>query len=396
MGRCNCRSAIHKILTEAAHKAAVFNRSVSLEKIKTAALDELFSQGKPVLAGIDLDSKYLFLLEHRTTRSGEEWEAALNAHKKHGLMLEKVVKDAGTGLAAGVTKAFPDAQQRDDSFHAIYEMGKVQQRLEKTAWGAMIRQEKAEKKFDRACREGLNRRSLAQHLRSANSHFDKVVDLHDSFESLMKEAAEEMSFIGFDSLIPRRGAEQEAKIIDIADRMAALGGKKITSVATYLKNRAPGLASYMDDLADKLSILADKHGATVVGLCCQFWRCNQDLSRANRWNKSKHVQAANNIMVRIIHIAGKRASEITNEVLAIIERRHRASSAIEGFNARLRPYLYVHKRVSQGFLDLFAAWRNLRTRPMGKHRGTSAYELITGDKVDDWLSILGYPPPKAA
>ena len=29
---------------------------------------------------------------------------------------------------------------------------------------------------------------------------------------------------------------------------------------------------------------------------------------------------------------------------------------------------------------------------MGKHRGTSAYELLTGDKVDDWLTLLGYPP----
>lgn len=29
---------------------------------------------------------------------------------------------------------------------------------------------------------------------------------------------------------------------------------------------------------------------------------------------------------------------------------------------------------------------------MGKHRGTSAYELLTGKKVDDWLTLLGYPP----
>ena len=73
-------------------------------------------------------------------------------------------------------------------------------------------------------------------------------------------------------------------------------------------------------------------------------------------------------------------------------KRHRASSAIESLNSLLRPYLYVHKGVSQGFLELFVAWRNLRTRPMGKHRGTSAYELLTGDKVDDWLTLLGYPP----
>ena len=91
-------------------------------------------------------------------------------------------------------------------------------------------------------------------------------------------------------------------------------------------------------------------------------------------------------------MAGQEAVAATNEVLAVIDKRHRASSAVEGFNALLRPYLYVHKRVSQGFLDLFAAWRNLRMRPMGKHRGTSAYELLTGNKEEDWLAMLGYPP----
>jgi hypothetical protein len=85
-----------------------------------------------------------------------------------------------------------------------------------------------------------------------------------------------------------------------------------------------------------------------------------------------------------------------DEVHALIARRHRASSAVENFNALLRPYLYVHKRVSQDFLELFMAWRNLRTRPMGKHIGTSAYELLTGKTVPDWPTLLGYPPSERA
>ena len=46
----------------------------------------------------------------------------------------------------------------------------------------------------------------------------------------------------------------------------------------------------------------------------------------------------------------------------ILQNRHRASSAIEGFNAALRPHLYVHKGVTQNFLELFRAYYNLRTR----------------------------------
>ena len=65
--------------------------------------------------------------------------------------------------------------------------------------------------------------------------------------------------------------------------------------------------------------------------------------------------------------------------------------AIEGFNAALRPFLYVHKGVTQGFLELFRAYFNLRTRRWGRHKGTSAQQCLTGERVDDWLTVLGYP-----
>ena len=61
----------------------------------------------------------------------------------------------------------------------------------------------------------------------------------------------------------------------------------------------------------------------------------------------------------------------------------------------LRPYLYARKGVSQGFLELLKAWYNLKTRRWGKHKGSSAHECITGQKVDDWLTWIGYPKSTA-
>ena len=84
-------------------------------------------------------------------------------------------------------------------------------------------------------------------------------------------------------------------------------------------------------------------------------------------------------------------SEILSAVDDLMTHRHRASSAIEGFNAFLRPYLYVHKGVSQGFLELLRAYYNLRTRRWGRHQGTSATQCLTGESTQDWLLKLGYP-----
>ena len=88
------------------------------------------------------------------------------------------------------------------------------------------------------------------------------------------------------------------------------------------------------------------------------------------------------------------ADELMAKVSQMLATRHMASSAIEGFNATLRAYLYVRKGVNQGFLDLFQVWHNLRTRRWGRHQGTSAYEVLTGKKVLDWLTLLGFPPSK--
>ena len=79
-------------------------------------------------------------------------------------------------------------------------------------------------------------------------------------------------------------------------------------------------------------------------------------------------------------------------VLPVLSQRFRASSAVENLNSVLRPYLVVQKSATQPFLDLFRFYWNTRIREWGPHKGTSAYEQLTGERVDDWLTLLGYPP----
>jgi hypothetical protein len=50
-------------------------------------------------------------------------------------------------------------------------------------------------------------------------------------------------------------------------------------------------------------------------------------------------------------LSQSKADKLMQTIEQLLSKRHRASSAIEGFNALLRPYLYVRKGVSQGFLN---------------------------------------------
>ena len=89
------------------------------------------------------------------------------------------------------------------------------------------------------------------------------------------------------------------------------------------------------------------------------------------------------------------ADTLVQRVQALWQQRHRASRAIESFDAALRPYLYIHKGVTQGFLELFRAYFNLRTRRWGPRQGTCAYQQVTGQPLNDWLTLLGFPPTRA-
>ena len=102
---------IQHMLVEAEGQAARLNAQASLDGVEAGALDEMFSQGEPVLAGVDLDSGYLFGLSLSATRDGDAWAQLLREGQCQGLELSVVVKDAARGIAAGVSEVFPRAEQ---------------------------------------------------------------------------------------------------------------------------------------------------------------------------------------------------------------------------------------------------------------------------------------------
>ena len=45
---------------------------------------------------------------------------------------------------------------------------------------------------------------------------------------------------------------------------------------------------------------------------------------------------------------------------------------------------------------LFQAYFNLHVRRWGRHKGTSAYEVLRTQRVEDWLTLIGFPPSPQA
>lgn len=394
---------VQQIVSEAEHRAVEWNSRMDLSKIVVGALDEMYSQGQPVLGGVDLDSGALFTLSLRDSRSGDDWAEELTSCKRQGMQLEIVVKDAAIGIEAGVREVYKDAEQRDDCFHAHYEMGKVLRVLEQRAYGAIAQEEKIRQRIKHLRRTGRGgvRSTLAGRLSMKTFLCNQAIQLHDRFEVAMRMVQEAMEIVELRTGQIRTFEQSQAAIQEAATIIMKLDEPKCRKVGKYIYNRAPGLAKYMIQINQQLQQLTLSYGQESVSIACVFCRLVREFKRKrytfeSRLRKQRlHLLAAVATLRKLLGTQAQ-VDALLDCVDEIFEHRHRASSAIEGFNAALRPFLYVHKGVSQNFLELFRAYYNLRARKWGRHKGTSAYECLTGEHVNDWLSLLGYPPSSTA
>ena len=148
----------------------------------------------------------------------------------------------------------------------------------------------------------------------------------------------------------------QALIEGVAQRIESLGVGECAKLAKYLRNRAPGLVLAQKSVLPRLEALAEPWSAQAVSLACICWYLVRALhkrpARARHRALYRHLLTAYGALQDRL---GAASASLLDAVEAVLHQRHRASSAIEGFNAALRPYLYVHKGATQGFLDLFRA-----------------------------------------
>ena len=388
---------IHGVIEEAQQLAATRLAEVDLSSIQNVALDEMFSQGSPVLGGIDMDFGFLFTLEASPSRSGAEWASVLGAlRQEQGLVPSMVVKDAGSGLAAGVSRIWPEAEQRDDLFHAVYDMGRLAGQLERRAYAVIGVVDDLARQSE-AAKSERKRRQIGQKLRHAREKMDKEIQRYDRFEALRREAANVLQLTERGDGRPRRSKEVRETLRRIATDMQAIGSERISKLSTYLSNRAAGLVTWLDALQLRLDQLGEEvGGSAVVHAVLRAWQASWEVDQGGpAWDrKARRIElhAAADHLVNVVNHDNGRLLQALTAVLPVVVERHRASSTIECLNSVLRPYLVVQKSANQGFLDLFRFYWNTRVRRWGRWKGTSALELLTHREHPHWLTLLGFPP----
>ena len=391
--------SIQALLIEAQEKARQFNDTVDLSSIKAAALDEMYSQNSPVLAGVDLGSGYLHSLELCESRSSEDWATVLNRAKLQGLDLEIVVKDAAPGIACGVKEVFPYAQQRDDCFHVLYDMNKARRREKSHAYNTIEDEYSLQKKLAKLEKQKSSGKDTSHEIKKTNKLYIqsqetclKKIEQFEQFEIAAKLIIESMQYVHPKTSEFYSGSRIEMMMKSAANTLKTIQQYHCQKLATYIENRVTGIAYAAHALDVELAALTPQYSRDQVSRGCWLLRLLDELKKQKTIQVyQKKYQLFQALLHNLQQEMGEKLDDLLDNIRTLLEKRYRASSAIEGFNSVLRPYLYLRKGVSQNFLELFKAWYNLKTRRQGRFKGVSAHEVISGKKVNDWLAMIGYP-----
>jgi hypothetical protein len=371
--------AIHALVQRAIAKASTLNARQDLNRVRYAALDELFQGANPILSVVDVLSTYCCLLSREEHRDADTWGIRLLELQDQGFTPLATIADLGSGLRAGLKLAQPDdAFCRADNFHVGRDAGAVVRFLDNRAYTAISTYDKLRGQVQ--CRpkdtELLHKRDAAQR------EMLKAIALADDVTVLVGWLRVDVLAVA-GPCWQQRSALYDFVLAELQAR-ETLCEHRLKPLNSILRRHKAELLDFVQELDEEISVVANY--ARVPEAMVRELIAIQEMpaTNARRWQRDV-----------VVH---RQLGERYHEVSALAEslRRDvvRASSVVENVNSRLRNYLFLRKEVGQGYLELLRFYLNhhrfLRSEH-SEHEGKSPAELLSGQEHSHWLEMLGYP-----
>ena len=365
--------SISAILNRAADRAEEFDRSVDLSNICQGANDEIFQCRTPVLTGIDPESTYIYLLEEAPDRSADSWDAAMRTCKNRNLNLEVSISDFGTGLLAGIPKAFPEIQFQGDLFHWLMELGKEISSRERKTYALLS---DYEQKLEALSGERVHEKTF-QRLLLLEEELGPAIETSDQLHCLYQWLREMTQPQGYSC------QEVETLCLWILEQMETVGraAKPFRNVLKKTRAHLPHVLYFLKRTEEILRDCSRKRGypeETYLFL----YRLQQYPSDSVEYKA---------IYRRLSHILKSHLAEAYLEVQSILSHVKRASSMVENLNGRLRRYMNLKRMVPKKFLTLLKVYFNTRRYRRSRKTervGKSPLELLTGQPHPDFYDII--------
>lgn len=378
------------IRRQASEQTAERLRTLPMPAVPVHALtDELYDHGQPVL--LLMESEHLALLHaaQEPEADATTWGVHCLDLQARGLQVASLVSDQGPGMICGVVEAnlLADQALQADVFHVERDLSRYVQTLRHQARRAQRHAEALSRALDYQTQPQHRRghpprpttleayeqaqqsaATAAQHLADADFLLQQVID------SLQPADAE-------GRLIPEHAARQE--IATAAQLLRGIGPTGV-SLATLLERGQQHLHTFRAALAARHHDLCQRYGAPLVQFVAWAWRHRQALHEQlpadqatleQRWSLSAPLDAV-------------------RAIWDTCQNCHRSSSALEGFNTKLRSHVRAHRGLGR-LLPLIIFQHNVRPFPRGVHRGQAPFVALGLLPPDPrhWTEQLRNPLP---
>ena len=369
---------VAKIVDIASHRAESINRSYDLAPVRQSASDEVFHRNKPILAAVDVNSRFCAMLGKEDHREADSWGVHLLDMTDRGFQPDINISDQASGLKKAFENVLPNTELRFDHFHIIKATKDLIRLLKNRKKSATTQAINLCLRMDKAKMKGKGQR-LSARLVSANHAMVAAEMLYEHVDILC-------TWLQYDVLqLPGSCPADREELFDfIVDELQAIADEpRIQTYVRSLLNQKSDLLAVAHSLDGKFQNIAEKHGVAIHDIWDICYIARFDINAP-----TYHVRA-DELENRI----GSLYDQIEDDVLAVLASTHRCSSMVENFNSRLKPYLDERKTVTNRKLGLYQFILNHRPFQRSFHPhlvGKTPAEALMGEPHPHWLELLGY------
>jgi hypothetical protein len=371
---------VHNIVHSAVERVRQLNARYNLSPVRIGAHDEIFQNGQPVLVGVDVASTFCYLLSLEEHRDADTWGIRLLELRDRGLRPDATIADAGRGLRAGQTLAWPDTPCRGDIFHALRELGQLVRFLDNRAYGVLEACDQQQQRMTRAKRHGRGN-TQSKRLALVRQEQDRAIALADEVSVLIGWLRDDIFAVaGPDH--PTRCQLFDFVIAELEARESRCP-HRIGPVVRGLRNQRDDLLAFAAACDEQLVAVAQEYEVSPALVREMLAVSASDERCPATWQRDAELH----------RYLGSRYRGVRDAVTQVAAGTVRASSVIENLNSRLRGYFFLRRHLGGAYLDLLRFFLNHRRFARSEHPervGKSPAELLTGSTHSHWVELLGY------
>ncbi len=366
-------------LDDANIHALIINDGYDLSPIKRAASDEIFHRNQPILATVDIPSRYCASLSKQKTRCQDAWGVELLDLQDKGFNPGTAVIDGAKGLKAGYEQALPKTSLLFDHFHIIQDAKELVRFLANTKNSTLSAVLKISGQLDKAKTDNVKKTLSIQHEQAtvlsqeALKRYQDVNTLIEWFQFDVLQLA---------SLPPKEREDLYDFIIEEL-QLRAEGQERIQQFLSSIIHQRKSLMIAICHLDTKLSAVADKHGIPLTIAWDIAFLARYDFNAVTYHTQSDNLEQK----------VGEKFDLIEDDILLAMDETDRTSCMVENFNSRLAPYLDERKGFKNDRFSLIQFGLNHRPFQRSERqtlKGKTPAQVMSGRDHPHWLEMLGF------